>query len=165
MAVMMKDNVMKRGDTDFQYADNIVAVIWYDNRGVTPPGTCLQGCNQISSASQRVKDKSAKTPVPCPSIVKKYNNGMVGVDHFDQQTAAYKSNRKSSSKCYYLRLFFDLMGIVIAKSLIGAYNRQYRNTSITLTSRREVLPASVPLHLPVIQTTRGKSQVLLQCWN
>ena len=41
MAVMMKDNAMKRGDTDFQYADNIVAVIWYDNRGVTLVGTCL----------------------------------------------------------------------------------------------------------------------------
>ena len=35
MAVMKKDNTMKRGDIDFQYADNIVAVKWYDNRGVT----------------------------------------------------------------------------------------------------------------------------------
>ena len=90
---------------------------------------------------------------------------MGGVDHFDQQTAAYKSNRKSSSERYYLRLFFDLMGIVITKSLIVADNRRCRNTSITLTSRREVLTASVPLHLPVIQTTRGKCQVLLQSWN
>ena len=98
----------------------------------------------------------------------------------------YKLDRKSSSGRYYLRLFFNLMDIavvnshvvykalypkgmelldfkiVIAKSLIGAYNSRCRNTSITHTSRREVLPASVPLHLPVIQTTRGKCRY---CYN
>ena len=41
MAVMKKDNAMKRGDKDFLYADNIVAVKWYDNRGVTLVGTCF----------------------------------------------------------------------------------------------------------------------------
>ena len=35
IVVMKKDNAMKRGDKDFQYADNTVAVKWYDNRGVT----------------------------------------------------------------------------------------------------------------------------------
>ena len=48
------------------------------------------------------------------------------------------------------------------KSLIGAYNSRCRNTSITHQSRREVLPASVPLHLPVLQTTRGKCRY---CYN
>ena len=186
MAVMKKDNTMKRGDIDFQYADNIVAVKWYDNRGVTLIGTCLESCNQISSVRCRVKGKSAQIPVPCPSIVQEYNNGMGGVDLLDQRTAAYKLDRKSSSGCYYLRLFFNLMDIavvnshvvykalypkgmelldfkiVIAKSLIGAYNSRCRNTSITHTSRREVLPASVPLHLPVIQTTRDKCRY---CYN
>ena len=52
---MKKYNAMKRDDTDFQYADKIVAVKWYDNRG-----TCLEGFNQISSVSQRVKAKVQK---------------------------------------------------------------------------------------------------------
>ena len=47
MAVMKKDNTMKRGDIYFQYGDNIVAVKWYDNRGVTLAGTCLKGFNKI----------------------------------------------------------------------------------------------------------------------
>ena len=55
MAVMKKYNTMKWGDTDFQYADNIVAVNWYDNRGFTLVGTCLEVCNQISSVSCTVK--------------------------------------------------------------------------------------------------------------
>ena len=46
--------------------------------------------------------------------------------------------------------------IVLAKSLIGAYNSRSRNTPVSHVSHREVLPASVPLHLPVLQTTRGK---------
>ena len=46
--------------------------------------------------------------------------------------------------------------IVLAKSLIGTYNSRTQNTPVSHVSRREVLPASVPPHLPVLQTTRGK---------
>ena len=94
--------------------------------------------------------------------------------------AAYNLDRKLSSGRYYFRLFFDLMDIAvvnshvsykdlyskhmelldfiifIAKSLIGAHNSRCRNKSITQTSRWEVFPTSVQLHLPVIQATRGK---------
>ena len=46
--------------------------------------------------------------------------------------------------------------IVLAKSLIGSYNSRSRNTPASHVSRCEVLPASVPLHVPVHQTTRRK---------
>ena len=89
-------------------------------------------------------------------------------------------DRKSSGGRYYLRLLFDMMDIyivnlhaiykvlyqkgmelldfkmVLAKLLIGTYNSRSRNTPISHVSRREVLPASVPLHLQVLQTMRGK---------
>ena len=90
MAVMKTDNAIKRGDIDFQYADNIVAVKWYD--------------------------KSVKIPVPCPLIVKEYNNGMSGVDLLEQRTAAYKLDRKSSNGPNYLRLFFKLMDNAVVNS-------------------------------------------------
>ena len=57
---------MKKGDKDFQYADNVVAVKWYDNHDVTLLGTYLEGCNQVSSVSRRVKGKSAKISVSYP---------------------------------------------------------------------------------------------------
>ena len=44
--------------------------------------------------------------------------------------------------------------VVLAKSLIGTYNSRSRNTPASHVSRREVLPDSVPLHLPLLQTTR-----------
>ena len=51
---------MKRRDVDFQYANNVVAVKWFDNRGVTMVGTCLEECDKISTVSRRVKGQSAK---------------------------------------------------------------------------------------------------------
>ena len=126
-----------------------------------------------------MKGQNAKIPVPCPEIIKDYNYGMSGVDLLDQKTAAYKLDCKSSGGRYYLRLFFDLMDIsvvnsyaiykvmypkgmelldfkiVLAKSLIGIYNSRSRNTPVSHVSYRKVLPASVPLHLPILQTTRG----------
>ena len=116
MAAMKKDNTMKRSDIDLQYADNIAAVKWYDSRGVTLVGLCLESCNQISSVSCRVESKIAKISVPCPSIVKEYNNGMGGVDLLYQRTAAYKLDRKLSSGHCYLRLSFELMNIAVVNS-------------------------------------------------
>ena len=34
MAIMKTDKDMKRGNIDSQYANNVVAVKWFDNRGV-----------------------------------------------------------------------------------------------------------------------------------
>ena len=176
---MKKDKDMKRGDMDFQYA-NVVAVKWFDNRGVTLVDTCLEECNKISTVSHRVKGQSAKIPVPFPETIKDYNSGMGGVDLLDQKTAAYKLDRKSSGGRYYVKLFFHLMDIsvvnshiiykelnpkgmelldfkiVLAKLLVGTYNSRSRNTPASHVSRQEVLPANVPLHLPVLQQTRGK---------
>ena len=109
MAVMKKDKDMKRGNIDFQYANNVVAVKWFDNRRVTMVGTCFEECDKISTVSGRVKGQSAKIPVPCPEIIKGYNSGMGGVDLLDQKTSAYKLDCGH----YYPRLFFDLMDISV----------------------------------------------------
>ena len=143
-------------------------------------GTCLEECDKILTVLRRVKRQSAKIPVPCPEIIKDYNSGMGGVDLLDQKTAAYKLDHKSSGGRYYLRLLYDLMDIsvvnsqiickelnpkemelldfkiVLTKSLVCTYNSRSQNTPASHVSCREVLSASVPLHLPVLQQTRGK---------
>ena len=143
-------------------------------------GTCLEECNKVSAFTRIVKGLSAKIPVPCSEIIKDHNSAMGGVDLLGQKTPAYKLDSKSSGGRYCLRLFFDLMDIsvvnfyaiykvlylkgmelidfkiVLAKSLIGMYNSRSRNTPVSHVSRQEVLPAGVPLDLPVLQTKRGK---------
>ena len=55
MAIMKKGKDMKRGDIDFQYANNVIAVKWFENRRVTMVGTCLEECNKVSTVTRRVK--------------------------------------------------------------------------------------------------------------
>ena len=112
MAIMKKDKDMERNDIDFQDSNNVVAVKWFDNRGVTMVGTCLEECNKVSIVRRRVKGQSTKIPVPYSEIIKDYNSGMGGVDLLDQKAAAYKLDRKSPGGRYYLRLFFDLMHVL-----------------------------------------------------
>ena len=114
---MKKNKDMKRGDVDFQYANNVVIVKSFDSRGVTMVGTCLEECDKISTVSRRVKGQSAKIPVSCPEIIKDYNSGMGGVDLLDQKTAAYKLDCKFSGGRSYLRSFFDLMDISVVNSI------------------------------------------------
>ena len=48
--------------------------------------------------------------------------------------------------------------IVLAKLLICKYNSSSQNTPVSHVPSREVLPASVPLHLLVVQTLRVKGR-------
>ena len=80
---------MKKGDIDFQYTKNGVAVEWFDNSEVKRVGTCLEESKE-KYQQLRVKEQTAKIPVPYPEIIKYYNSGMDGVDLLDQKTAAYK---------------------------------------------------------------------------
>ena len=113
----------------------------------------------MSSVLRRSKGQNSKFPIPCPKMVKEYNNNMGGVDLMDQKTAAYKLDRKASSGRYYLRLIFDLLDmvcvnahavykalddkgldlldykIVVSKSLIGNYNSRSRNVTANRISR------------------------------
>ena len=45
MAIMKKDKDIERGNIDFQYANDVVAVKLFDNRRVTMVGGCLEECN------------------------------------------------------------------------------------------------------------------------
>ena len=96
MAIMKKYKDMKRAEINFQYGNNMVALKWFDNRGVTMIDTCLEECNKASAVIRRGQGQSAKIPILCPEIIKDYNFGIGGVDLLDQKTTAYKLDRKSS---------------------------------------------------------------------
>ena len=113
---------MKRGDINFQYVDNVVAVKRFHYRGVTMAGTYLEECNQVSTITHRVKGQSGKISIPCSDIFKDSNSGMGGVDLFNQKISAYKLDRKSSGGRYYIRLFFDLMDISVVNSHVPKGN-------------------------------------------
>ena len=180
MPILKEDKAMERGDVDFHFSDNVTAMKWFDNKSVTLVATNLEGSAALSNVHRRKKGQKNKVPIPCPEAVKQYNAGMGGVDLMDQKCAAYHLDRKSSSGRYYLRLFFDIMDMacvnahviykdlnpkgmelldfkqVISKNMIGHYNCRQRNQADMRASRRSFTPASVPLHLPIIDGQRGK---------
>ena len=113
IAIMKKDKDMKRDNINFQYDNNVVAVKWFDNRGVTMVNTYLEKSNKVSTVTGTVKRQGAEISDPCPEIIKDYNSGMKGVDLLDQKTAADKLDHKSPDGCHYLKLFFNLMDIFV----------------------------------------------------
>ena len=44
---------MKRGDIDFQFANNVLAVKWFDNHGERMVGTCFDERNKVSTVTCR----------------------------------------------------------------------------------------------------------------
>ena len=66
---------------------------------------------------RRVKGQKEKVTVPCPVIVKAYNQGMKGTDVADQLKVTYEIDRRYPRK-FYLRLFFYLIDIGFVNAFI-----------------------------------------------
>ena len=96
MQTFLPDKNLKRGDCRFKTCKNVIYVKWMDNRAVTLIGSNAANLNQMSSVLRRQKGVSSKSAVPCPIIVKKYNQSMDGVDLCDQYTAAYHLDRRTN---------------------------------------------------------------------
>lgn len=184
MPTLLPDKKMKRGDFEFQLSKDIGCCKWMDSRSVVLLFTNIEGLQAVSSVQRRMKGSSSKVSVSCPDVIKRYNKGMGGVDLFDQRTAAYHLDRKSSIR-FYLRIFFDLMDASIANSFI-AYNMLHPGNLTLLdfkiavathmigpyTSRKRAAPENnagskkaqrykhdsneIPCHLPEFQTTRHR---------
>lgn len=94
---------------------NVVAVKYFDNRGVTRVDTFLEECNKVSIVTHRVKGQSVKIPVQCRKVINKYDCGTGGVDFIDLKRAVYKLDHRSPGGRYCFRLFFNLMYIFVVK--------------------------------------------------
>ena len=93
---------------------------------------------------------------------------LVGVSEFWDAFLLFKFNT-SFLKYFYKVQYLKGMELldfktVLAKSLIGTYNSRCRNIPVGHVSRREVLPASVLLHLLVLQTMREEILLCKYCY-
>ena len=84
-------NKSGRGTSDFRVEKNtwIVAIRWYDNKGVNLLST-LAGVEPADTAKQY--DRSTKKHIEAarPNVVKAYDQFMGGVDKLDMMCALYK---------------------------------------------------------------------------
>ena len=86
-----------------------------DKKAVTLIGSSIEEIDTKSTVLQREKGAPTKKSTPCPNMIKKYNQGIGRVDLCDQYTDAYRRDCRSKFR-FYLRIFFDLMGVSMVNS-------------------------------------------------
>ena len=133
---MTADRKMRRVDHDCMYSDKIACCKWFDRGSVLMLFSNIEGMSTTSTILCRQKGSASKILVPCPDVIKMYNQGIGGVDLIDQRTAAYHLDRKSRVR-FYLRIFFDLMDIAYANSFV-VYNMLYPN-DLTLLDFKTII--------------------------
>lgn len=83
---------MKRGEYDEYTRDDekITLVMWKDNKAILM-GSTTSGGEPVTNVKRWAKKEKKYVDVSCPSVVKKYNSNMGGVDVLDQMMEYYKS--------------------------------------------------------------------------
>ncbi|RXN16689.1 piggyBac transposable element-derived 2-like protein [Labeo rohita] len=114
---MVSDAELKRsGRGSFQEKTAIVgnttlyAVKWYDNRSVTLLSDYV-GAHPVTHVQRWDRGSKAITDVPCPAVVRDYNQHMGGLDLLDSLIALYRT--KIRSKKWYHRLFFHFLDKIV----------------------------------------------------
>ena len=170
MLTFLPDKNLKSGDCEIKTCKNVICVKWMDNRAVTLIGSNVGDLNQMLSVLRRQKGASSKSAVPCPIIVKKYNQSLGGVDLCDQYNSAYYPDRQSKF-CFYLCIFFDLMDVAMVNNFI-IYDKLHPNALSFLdfklvvfeglfgsfTTRTREFPSSRPIKRRLTQVLTNESQ-------
>lgn len=112
----LADKSMDRGAVDARHCDGMFAVKWMDNKAVHLLST-ITSSEEMITVRRRQKGQKEKVSVPCPAMIRDYNNGMNGTDVMDQRTKPYSFDRRSPTK-YYTRPFFDYLEMAVVNSFI-----------------------------------------------
>lgn len=88
----------------------LCAVKWYDNRSVTLLSDYV-GAHPVTHVQRWDRGSKAVIDVPCPAVVRDYNQHMGGVDLLDSLIALYRT--KIRSKKWYHRLFFHFLDMIV----------------------------------------------------
>ena len=134
---MFEDKKAKSGDWKSLYSKNVMARKCMDDWSVLLISTAIEGMANVLPVQRRVKGSATKSAIPCPTVVKLYNNGMGRVDLMDQRNAAYWLDWKPSAS-FYLCILFDLFDIDCVNSFL-VYNMKNLK-QLTLPNYKIVLP-------------------------
>lgn len=130
--ILAEDKALKRGDFDYRSTPNGITVYkWKDNKAVH----LASNYNGLQATTvKRTEKDGRKTIVPCPKVVKDYNENMGGVDKHDMLRQLYGMDRKS--KKWWHRLFFGLFDMAIVNAYV-VYKENGENLPL-LEFRREL---------------------------
>ncbi|KAK7089368.1 hypothetical protein V1264_025076 [Littorina saxatilis] len=103
---MKQHRKLTKGQSLVFQKDNTLASVWHDKRDVNFLSTNCS--NEDNSVLRWDRTQQARVAVPCPSVVKLYDQHMGGVDNSDQMRGYYNTVQKSHKYWRYLMSFvFD----------------------------------------------------------
>lgn len=99
-----------RGALDYRVDQNsgIIIVKWVDNSTVQLTSNYI-GVEPVSTIKRWNKTEMDRTDVPCPQIVKSYNQSMGGVDLVDMLISLYRI--KVKTRRWYIKIFWHLVDV------------------------------------------------------
>ena len=98
MPELTADRKMRRGDHDYMYSDKVACCKWFTRHSVLMLFSSIEGMSTTSTVLRQQKGSASKIQVPCPDVIKMYNQVMGGVDLIYQRTAVYLLDRKSRAR-------------------------------------------------------------------
>ncbi|KAK4312806.1 hypothetical protein Pmani_015818 [Petrolisthes manimaculis] len=129
---LASDKELKRGQFDYRSTPNGITVYkWKDSKAVHMASN-YHG-NVTTTVKRREKDGS-RSVVPCPQVIKDYNENMGGVDKHDMLRQLYGMNRKSMK--WWHRIFFGLLDMSIVNAFV--VYKEHHGSLPLLEFRREL---------------------------
>ncbi|XP_045134451.1 piggyBac transposable element-derived protein 3-like [Portunus trituberculatus] len=112
--ILAGDKELKRGQFDYRSTPNGLTVYkWMDKKAVLMASN-YHGIE--ATTVKRTEKDGKKAIVPCPQVVKDYNDNMGGVDKHDMLRQLYGTNRKSMK--WWHRIFWGLLDMCIVNAYV-----------------------------------------------
>ena len=143
-----------RGSFDFRSDKKVYIVKWHDNSVVSLASNCLTH-EPVQTVNRRVKGNS-NVAVTQPHIVKRYNEGMGGVDLMDRLLSSYRPLVRG--KKWWWSLFINVINV----SVVAAWRIHCASTANSLTHlafRRQIVLSLVKGSSPERPQTGGGHSV------
>ena len=110
---MTSDKIMKkkeRGSYDYTCDGNVFCTIWNDNSVVRTMST-VHTHEPVQNASRFKKGVTGRIALTQPFVIKKYNEGMGGVDVMDRLIGSYRP--RISAKKWWFTLFVNALNVSV----------------------------------------------------
>jgi len=128
------DKLFKQGDYDWRIDQFSTSIIkWKDKRMVSLLSN-FHDPRDTENVQRRAKDGTVST-IPCPKVLKDYNQNMNCVDKLDQNKKSCQIDRKSHK--WWHRIFFHFLDIAVVNSHI-VYTQATGNKMTMKNFRREI---------------------------
>ena len=149
-----QDCKLKRGDYE-EYCrsdDKVVAVKWKDSKCVTMLSTC-SGAEPVSTVKRWCKKDKKYIDVPCPSVVRHYNQSMGGVDICDQQVECYRTWVKT--KKWTLKVVLHFLDLALVNAWME-YREDCRKSQVPKKNIMDLLGFRMAIAESLLATPKRK---------